>query len=420
MPKVGGRTIVGVAPRRPGAGAQAGRRWGRAVGLALLGTALAAGPAAAQDDESGGRLAARLTVRPREMTLATRTEKAGVFPMPGGGNVYVPLQCVGTQRCPLLVNNFPDASPDSVLRYYLRPGADEFGIILLVVASDDPNQLDTVLTQVLTQFAIDPDKIAGSEMLAFANPEVFNRAFVFAGTPGVVGQQASSRGMEVYEDAGVTDNYNFALTTLAEMATLRTQGYRTKQWLGLRSHGFNTFHGYGAQATFHFLARWLRESWDHPDPAARSAPTVIDPLPRLTPQALAQMIAFWENFRHEPDSVLTTVRHQHLRELLVPVGPKEGWPSTGMVDMAALAAAVPSVAAKLKAAGLTAQQHDAYRMALLSAIFLAVAQNPAIPTGRRLPLPVDPTSVLGQNVAFVLAHPDEVLVLEQTGIWMIP
>jgi len=36
-----------------------------------------------------------------------------------------------------------------------------------------------------------------------------------------------------------------------------------------------------------------------------------------------------------------------------------------MTDMAALAAQYPSVAADLKNAGLTADEHDAYRMSLL-------------------------------------------------------
>ena len=61
--------------------------------------------------------------------------------------------------------------------------------------------------------------------------------------------------------------------------------------------------------------------------------------------------------------------------------------------MAALAAQYPSVAAKLQAAGLTARQHDAIRLALLSAKFAAMLNDPAT-TGAA-------TSVLAQNVAFL-------------------
>ena len=64
-----------------------------------------------------------------------------------------------------------------------------------------------------------------------------------------------------------------------------------------------------------------------------------------------------------------------------------------MVDMAALAAQYPSVAADLAKAGLTAQQHDAYRVALVTAYVTDAGADS-----------IDPNSVLGKNVAFVDAH----------------
>src|SRR5881394_1430623 len=80
------------------------------------------------------------------------------------------------------------------------------------------------------------------------------------------------------------------------------------------------------------------------------------------------MTIFWQSFMQEPDSIVTTALRAHLREVLMPVG--EAPPSIVMVDIAALAAQYPSVAADLKKAGLTAAQHEAYRVALASAVFL--------------------------------------------------
>jgi hypothetical protein len=79
-----------------------------------------------------------------------------------------------------------------------------------------------------------------------------------------------------------------------------------------------------------------------------------------------------------------------------------------MTDMAALAARYPTVAADLQAAGLTATQHDAYRVALISAL-----------VGRGTPKAAgvaDPHSVLAQNMEFLRTHMDEVRTLARAGI----
>jgi hypothetical protein len=94
---------------------------------------------------------------------------------------------------------------------------------------------------------------------------------------------------------------------------------------------------------------------------------VADPLPVLTTTAITQMTTFWTRFMQEPESIRTTARRAHLREVAVPLGEGEEQVSVVMVDMVALAAQSPSVAADLQTAGFTAQQHDAYRVALTSA-----------------------------------------------------
>jgi hypothetical protein len=92
---------------------------------------------------------------------------------------------------------------------------------------------------------------------------------------------------------------------------------------------------------------------------------VADPLPLLTVDVLTKMTAFWARFMQEPDSIRTTARRAYLRDVAVPLGEEQV--SAAMVDMAALAAQYPSVAWALQVAGLTAQQHDTYRIALVSA-----------------------------------------------------
>ena len=94
-----------------------------------------------------------------------------------------------------------------------------------------------------------------------------------------------------------------------------------------------------------------------------------------------------------------------------------------MVDMPALAARQPSVAAALQAAGLTAQQHDAYRVALASAKLTGLGEQGGEPDARSWR--VEPTSTLGKNVAFVHAHPDETAAFawgDATGtrMWYTP
>ena len=404
-------------------------QWRSAAGVVVLGMLLAPGRGTAQGAQNTN---IRLMWRPRAMATGTRTAQSGTFPISDGSSLYVPPKCVGSRRCPLMID-YADGDPYRKMATMQR-GVDEFGILLLMtpfsggtVAED---RLTAVVQQVLAQYAVDPDKIAISDVpLALANPNVFNRTYVIYGTPGTTMRQPDPRNprVEIFEDAGVTADYRFVFTTVAEMAKLRAQGYSTKQWLGLRAHGFidaesYSYRGYGPDATFYFLARWLDESWRIPDPAARPRPALVaDPLPLLTPKAMTQMLTFWGSFQQEPDSICRAARQRHLREVLVPVGPKEAPPSTGMVDMAALVAEVPTVAAKLKAVGLTAQQHDAYRLALLSAIVLAAAQNRAAAVDQWHPsLVVDGNSVMGHNVAFVLAHSDDLLALEQTAIWMTP
>jgi hypothetical protein len=168
-----------------------------------------------------------------------------------------------------------------------------------------------------------------------------------------------------------------------------------------------TLAGHGVQpSTADLVGRWLQESWAQPNPAKRTAPPrVIDPLPVLTPQVLAQLASVWQRFRLSEEQ-----RIPYMRETVVPVVTER--PLTAMMDMSAVAAKVPAVAAVLKQAGLTAEQFDAARLALLSARLTWGATEGSYAARVPAGTVVDPASVLGRNVAFVKAHLEEVKAID--------
>jgi len=129
----------------------------------------------------------------------------------------------------------------------------------------------------------------------------------------------------------------------------------------------------------------------------------------LTVDALTQMTKFWAAFMKETPAVRDTGRAKHQKPLTVDAGSQQ-LQLPGVVDMAAMAAAYPSVAADLKAAGLTAAQWEQYRKALVGAsvaIQLAKANN-TTPAA---------TTAVGKNVVFLTAHTKEFDALKATGMW---
>jgi hypothetical protein len=81
------------------------------------------------------------------------------------------------------------------------------------------------------------------------------------------------------------------------------------------------------------------------------------------------------------------------------------------VDMAALAATYPSVAAALKAAGLTARQEEGYRIALLGAKATRAVPEAGTPIA---------SSVQGRNLAFLEAHQDELTAVAVASDGLLP
>lgn len=375
------------------------------AGLAML--TLSTMPAAAQQAGDGELL----TVRPREMATATRTVAAGEFPLDSLEDylVHVPKQCVGSIRCPLLVF-IPGAGQVAAFGIkWQRIMADKHGIIVLVLNGAEQQsieKLDAALKQVLRTYAIDPDKIAllgrcagGPPSILFGgdNMNVFSRVLpISGGYPPTADVDAPNQKTEFFLDAGLWESQgNFMAAQ-----ELRRAGHTVKLVVAMREHGENA-------DDYDYVGRWLQESWAIPNPAARPAPRVVPgPIPAVTTDILTKMAAFWSSFMEEPDSIFMTARRAHQRETIVPVGQEQ--PTVSMMEMPALAAKYPSIAASLKAAGLTAEQHDVYRVALLSAL---LTDNIGSVAGE-----IADTSVLAKNIAFMKEHPDEFETLEKAGV----
>ena len=390
-----------------------------------------------------------LTVQPNTLPLATRTERAGEFPLDSLKDffVYVPPQCVGTQRCPLVVFLHPgDETSRDVLNYW-RPVADAYGQILLAPQSSDnwqkddertdQQQLDAALGQVFTKFTIDLKRVAlvgysasGGGVIALGGDRLDLFSRIILGDTDFSIQNVDPHNTEtqflVVKGSGGYVELNDQVTAL------RQTGHPTQALIALRTHT-------PYACDWDVMGHWLQTSWAIPNPAARPKPQVTaKTLPLLTPAIVAKMLTFWHRFLAEPDSIkFAAARLLKLREVVIPVGPDR--PTTFMADIPALAAKYPSVAADLQAAGLTAEQHEVYRVALLSAYSGIPRSRPTVmphlpnmPSAVSLsidsvyfklkqwefdhshdvPLAIDPTSVQGQNVAFVLAHSDILQPLE--------
>lgn len=361
------------------------------LGVGVVGTLLVPKQGSAQFDRSdewytSRFITTRSSVRPRDMATGTRNERAGWT-----NGVYVPSQCVGTRRCPLIVRHSPN--PEWVI-----PVADKYGFLIVSGYSGDATRSDEALKRTLQQFAVDPDKIAilgqcadFSTVIARAakNLEVFSRVIVLSGVPAHAAPTVDppNNRTEFYVEDAIVGNHN-GVRTVRE---LRRAGHRVKHVYAVRDHGTTP-------DVLDDVGRWLAESWAIPDPAARPAPDTIAEV-LLTTEAIAKMNAFWESLVKEPDWMLTIVRRQNQREVVMNLAKEHQPASMIMMNMPALAAKYEAIANDLRDAGLTAQQHDEYRMAIFSA-------ERTRDHWRALDEAVLTTSVLGKNVVFLDQHPD--------------
>jgi poly(3-hydroxybutyrate) depolymerase len=443
------------------------RRWGYWSIVGALMSALAVGaPVGAQvpapEAESLAKVASpapeslfRLSVR-RAMATGTRTVKAGVdtLQVPGARNffVYVPQQCVGTRRVPLVVYVHGGGWNSTMQLEAQRDLADKYGMILLLPNGIDGNQdvfnaattgtievtpsplfgttkvlksgnedaraIDTAMKLVLRQYAIDPDKIAimgfsngGSYSLLLGrnNLDVFSRVGAGSALFPLYGESPASSKVMFFLSAGTKEG--IGRQTFGVAQELHDEGHDVKTVYEIRDH-------VAQRGDDDYMWNWLANSWgtstarpaEHRTPRALPAPSA-DPV--LTVEALLKMAIFWSNFTKASDSTSVASRTAYQQDVIQSFTWERIPITVVTIDVAAMARQNPAVVAALANAGLTAEQEEAYRMALIRAeLFRSV--------GTRASGPIAETSTLGQNIAFWKTHPTELEVLDHAGIWTIP
>ena len=181
---------------------------------------------------------------------------------------------------------------------------------------------------------------------------------------------------------------------------MRKDGHTVNAVIGLRGHRDNL-------GDEHYMWRWLQWSWAAPGTMAPVIPSMpADSDPVLTVDALTKMTTFWTSFAQAPDTIRVAGRWANQKPISMSVGKAPA--SVLKTDMIAMAAKYPLIAADLKTAGLTAQQEEAYRAAIIRIEFVRLAKVRAAD--------IADTSVLGQNMAFRNAHESEFQALSQTPI----
>lgn len=140
---------------------------------------------------------------------------------------------------------------------------------------------------------------------------------------------------------------------------------------------------------------------------------------RLTSNALSRMTTFWRAFFNEPTEIRDTARFQHQMTLplILDLGASGIHSlSVRVVDMNAMAAEYPSVAADFKRAGLTPEQWSLFRRSLYTAFLTWQALQSQGGSGGGSAS----SSVTAVNIAFLEAHQTEVSGLRLAGMWFPP
>jgi hypothetical protein len=308
--------------------------------------------------------------------------------------------------------------------------------------------IDSELKIVLREYAIDPDKIGitgmseGGTMTSFLgrnNLDVFSRVAPESPAGYFAGGGPQNHTTQFLTMAGLGEEGGM-WTSIFDIATQERQAGRVADIVvALRSHERR------AQDET-VIWGWFQKSWETPGKPVMTAPRADSTLV-LTTALFDKLNDFWNRFMDEPMAI-RDAGHKHptfmefprelqqlglpprmrsaaviLPDSISPIGRRanQKWVSLvighesvliQLMDIAALAAKHPTVAADLRTAGLTAQQAEAARTALLSA--LATLKTPDNKAGT-----VAPGSALEKNIAFVQSHKAEMEALDQVGMWDI-
>jgi pimeloyl-ACP methyl ester carboxylesterase len=336
----------------------------------------------------------------RAMATGTQTGAAGEhLDVQNQYIVYVPPNAVGTRRVPLVVAFGGGGVGARATIDLERLLADKYGWILFApnisnqaVSATQMEQLEKGLTHVLRTYAIDPDKIVLEGMsnggyavldLGCRNLASFSRIAVLSPVPALpVACVDTTRPLpqrtQFYLSVGIGEPGD-GLRGMFDIASqLWNDGHPTQMVLELRLHARRL--GDRDQ-----LWHWFQRSWEGSGTpngtlnetrnAPRTPTTAVTAanMPSLTPDVLAKLTTFWTRFRQEPDS-LQRLADQYRKELVMPIGTEQVF-LHGILDMPALAKHARAAATDLAHAGLTPQQEDGYRLALLSARASQVART---------------------------------------------
>ncbi len=345
----------------------------------------------------------RLTVRPHDMATATKNTQAGVQSLDSipGALVYVPQPLLGIQRAPLVI--VLTDSGVGVRREVdvLRPLADKYWMILLVLDHPSPAVFDAALKQVLSKFAIDPEKIVlggvsegGAMALQFGrnNLDIFSRLAPMSASGITPYRESGPRNpkTEVFLSAGIGEPSRVVDDFLTVARQERTRGHAVKTVLNLRLHA--------ERVNDHdHMWQWLRDSWATRRSEKLVGSTVATDVV-LTDTILDKMITFWTLVKTGQDSTRKIVLTAYPKELTVLIGEERVF-VYDMVDLTAIASRFPWVAAALKETGMKLHQEEDYRRAIIGARATKVAERAVgvIPA----------TVVMGKNLVFLKAHEEK-------------
>ncbi len=399
----------------------------------------------------------RLTVNPKRDVVGTENTTAGTRELEGlpGYFIHVPSQALGKSRVPLVLLLHGGGRHGLIEMEKFRVFADKYGMILLTASSLTPGQwdvighvasqpanwqstekgdkalgyqprdvsrLDSALKYVLRTQAIDPARIAllgfsdggsYSFFLGRSNLDVFSRIAPLSGLIPFYAEGPVNPATQFFISGGLGER-DIIKQVVRMAALLRADGHAVKTQVGLRSH-------VDYLEDEDFVWNWLQQSWNDPTITTAIVPPGKAESALLTTDALEKLTEFWSAFAQLPTAIRDKARMEHQREVWIRIGTE--WTTTPMMDLSPLAAEYREISESLQRVGITADQADAYRRALVEAYYTMRAGLDGDATDSTAILaksirftPIDVHSRLAKNIEFLKTNKVAFQQLAQKGI----
>ncbi len=345
----------------------------------------------------------RLTVRPKDMATGTQNTQAGEQSLDSipGALLYVSPQLLGIRRMPLMVSLTGGGVGAKREMEIVRPLADKYWMILLVLDHPTPAVFDAALKHVLSKFAIDPDKIAiggvsegGAMSLDFGrnNLDIFSRLAPMSANFVNPYRTSAVRNdkTEVFISAGIGEPSRMVSDLLTIARQERALGHAVKMVLNIRPHAERV-------EDHDYMWRWLKDSWSTSRRQVQIGSTIATDVV-LTDTIFNKMLTFWTRFKAGQDSTRKIVLTAYPKELTLLIGEERVF-VYDMVDLTAIASRNPWVAAALNETGMKLPHEEDYRRAIIGARATKVAGSAVGP--------LSPTSVMEKNLAFLKANEEK-------------